>query len=262
VPTNVLELLRLDGKVALITGGSRGLGLQVAEALGEAGATVALTARGAAGLAEAEQHLQERGIRALGVVCDIARTETVPAAIEQISDQLGPIDILVDNAGTTWGAPFAEITAESWYKVMRTNLDGTYSVTRAVTERMVARGSGGRVIVVSSVAGLRGSDPRVLQTLAYNTSKGGLIEFTRSLARALAPHEINVNCICPGFFRTRLAGVVIDRNHDLIVDRTPLRRVGGPEDLKGLAVLLASAASSAISGQVIAVDGGASATLA
>jgi gluconate 5-dehydrogenase len=260
VAPTVLDLLRLDGKLALVTGGSRGLGLQMAEALGEAGATVALTARGAAGLAEAEQHLQASGINAHGVVCDIAQPETIPAVIEQITDQLGPIDILVNNAGTTWGAAFADITAASWHKVIRTNLDGTFSVTREVTERMVARASGGKVIVISSIAGLRGSDPRVLQTLAYNTSKGGLIEFTRSLARTLAPYQINVNCICPGFFRTRLAGVVIDRAHDQIVDRTPLGRVGGADDLKGLVVLLASAASAAITGQIIAIDGGASVT--
>jgi gluconate 5-dehydrogenase len=254
--TNVLDLLRLDSKVALVTGGSRGLGLQIAEGLGEAGAAVAITARGAGGLAEAEQHLHDRGIRALGVVCDISQPEQVQAAVRRVTDALGPIDVLVNNAGATWGAPLDQITPESWNKVIRTNLNGTFSTTREVVERMMARGSGGRVIIISSIAGLRGSDPRILQTLAYNTSKGGLVEFTRALADDLVEYGINVNCICPGFFRTKLANATIERSYDLIIDRTPLHRIGGPQDLKGITVLFASAASAGITGQVIAVDGG------
>lgn len=252
----MLDRLRLDGKVGLVTGGSRGLGLQIAEALGEAGAAVAISARSARGLADAEHHLREGGIRTLAVTCDISQPEQVQAAVRQVTDELGPIDILVNNAGATWGAPLDQITPDSWNKVIRTNLDGTFCVTQEVTQRMMARGSGGRIIIISSIAGLRGSDPRILQTLAYNTSKGGLIEFTRSLANDLVEYGINVNCICPGFFPTKMTGVTLERSHDLIIDRTPLRRIGGPEDLKGIAVLFASAASAGITGQVIAVDGG------
>jgi gluconate 5-dehydrogenase len=254
----VLQLLRLDGKVALVTGGSRGLGLQIAEALGEAGAAVGITARHAPGLHEAEAHLRGRGVRTLAIPCDISQPDQVQAALRQLTDGLGPIDILVDNAGATWGAPLEEITPESWDRVIRTNLDGTFLVTHAVIQQLLARRSGGRIIVISSVAGLRGNDPRVLQTLAYNTSKGGLIDFTRSLAEDLLPHGITVNCICPGFFPTRLAAASIERAYDRIIDHTPLRRIGGPDDLKGIAVLFASPAAARITGQVIAVDGGAS----
>lgn len=209
-------------------------------------------------MADAEQHLRARGIRTLAVTCDIAQSDQVRAAVQRVTDELGPIDVLVNNAGATWGAPLDQITPESWHKVIRTNLDGTFAITQEVTQRMLARGPGGRIIVISSIAGLRGSDPRILQTLAYNTSKGGLVEFTRALADDLAEYGINVNCICPGFFPTRFAKVTIERSGELIVDRTPMRRLGGPEDLKGIAVLLASSASARITGQVIAVDGGAS----
>jgi NAD(P)-dependent dehydrogenase (short-subunit alcohol dehydrogenase family) len=256
VTRNVLDLLRLDGKIALVTGGSRGLGLQIAEGLGEAGATIAIMARKAAGLAEAEEHLRDRGIHTLAVACDISQPAQVQAAVRQVTNGLGSIDILVNNAGATWGAPLDQITPDSWEKVIRTNLHGTFSVTNAVTLDMLARGAGGRIIIIGSIAGLKGTDPRILQTLAYNTSKGGLVEFTRSLAHDLVDYGITVNCICPGFFPTKLAAVTIENARDLILERTPLRRVGGPDDLKGISVLLASAASAGITGQVIAVDGG------
>ena len=255
----VLDTFRLDGKVALITGGSRGLGLQIAEALGEAGSSVAITARRAAGLVEAVQHLTEMDITADSAVCDISRNDQVEAAIQSVLDRFGQIDILVNNAGATWGAAFEELPFEAWDKVVRTNVDGTYFVSRAVGLHMIERGQGGRIINIASVAGLRGSDPRIMPTLPYNTSKGAVVNFTRALAAMLAEHNITVNCICPGFFPTKMTAATLSRFGEEIAAATPLHRVGNETDLKGIAVLFASDASAFITGQVIAVDGGATA---
>ncbi len=256
---SVLDLLRLDGKVALITGGSRGLGLQIAEGLGEAGATVAISARREPGLAEAEEDLRSRGIRCLAATCDITDPDQVQRMVDRVIAEFGGIDILVNNAGATWGARFEEIPLEAWDKVVRTNVNGTFYVTRAVGLVMIRQGRGGRIINIASVAGLRGSDPRIMQTLPYNTTKGAVVNFTRDLAVKLAKHQINVNAICPGFFPTKMTTWTIEHYGDLITESVPLRRFGGPEDLKGLALLLASPASAYITGQVIAVDGGATA---
>ncbi|HLZ29087.1 MAG TPA: SDR family oxidoreductase [Chloroflexota bacterium] len=255
----VLDTFRLDGQVALVTGGSRGLGLQIAEGLGEAGAAVAITARREEGLLKAVEHLAQRGIKAISVVCDISKNDQVEAAVRQVLEQFQHIDVLVNNAGATWGAPFKEIPFEAWDRVIRVNVDGTYFVSRAVGLHMIERGQGGRIINIASVAGLLGSDPAVMPTLPYNTSKGAVVNFTRALAATLAEHNITVNCICPGFFPTRMTAATLERSGERIVAATPLRRVGGDQDLKGIAVLFASAASAFITGQVIAVDGGATA---
>jgi NAD(P)-dependent dehydrogenase (short-subunit alcohol dehydrogenase family) len=255
----VLDTFRLDGKVALVTGGSRGLGLQIAEGLGEAGAAVAITARREEGLAQAEEALAEKGIRVMSTRCDISLNPQVESAVGAVLEKFGRIDILVNNAGATWGAPFEELPLEAWDKVVRTNVDGTFFVSRAVGLHMIGRGGGGRIINIASVAGLRGSDPSVMPTLPYNTSKGAVVNFTRALAATLAEHQITVNCICPGFFPTRMTRATLEKSGDRIVAGTPLRRVGGDQDLKGIAVLFASDASAFITGQVIAVDGGATA---
>src|SRR6266851_3408268 len=153
----VLDTFGLDGKVALVTGGSRGLGLQIAEGLGEAGASIAITARRAEGLQKAVEHLTQCGINATSVVCDISNNDQVEAAVRQVLDHFGHIDVLVNNAGATWGAPFAELPFGAWDKVIRTNVDGTYFVSRAVGLHMIERGQGGRIVNIASVAGLRGS---------------------------------------------------------------------------------------------------------
>ena len=255
----VLDLFRLDGKTALVTGGSRGLGFQIAQALGEAGARVALTARREQGLAEAVKNLEAQGIQARAVRCDISKADQVQSAVDQVLAAWDHVDILVNNAGATWGAPLAELPLEAWDKVVRTNVDGTFFVSRAVALHMMQRGQGGRIINIGSVAGLKGSDPRVMQTLPYNTSKGAVVNFTRDLAAKLAEHNITVNCICPGFFPTKMSSGVLDKVGQIVLDATPLKRFGGEDDLKGIALLFASPASAYITGQVIAVDGGASA---
>jgi gluconate 5-dehydrogenase len=254
-----LELFRLDGKTALVTGGSRGLGLQIAQALGEAGACVAVTARREAGLADAVNQLTASGITAMSVRCDISKADEVQSAVDQVLQAWGHIDILVNNAGATWGAPLQELPLEAWDKVVRTNVDGTFFVSRAVALHMIERGQGGKIINIGSVAGLRGADPRLMQTLAYNTTKGAVVNFTRDLAAKLAEHAITVNCICPGWFPTRMSSGLLDQVGQRLLDGIPLKRYGGEDDLKGIAILLASPASAYITGQVIAVDGGATA---
>lgn len=252
----VLDRFRLDGKVALVTGGSRGLGLQIARGLGEAGAALAITARKEAGLAAAAEELAAAGMPTLPVRCDIAVPDEVQAAVDRVVAELGGVDILVNNVGATWGARFDEIPLEAWDKVVRTNVNGTFYVSRAVGLAMIRQGRGGRIVNVASVAGLRGSDPRIMQTLPYNTSKGAVVNFTRDLAVKLAEHGITVNCICPGFFPTRMTADTLGRVGDLVKQATPLGRFGSDEDLQGLAVFLASPASAYVTGQVIAVDGG------
>ncbi len=256
---SVLDRFRIDGKVALVTGGSRGLGLQMAEGLGEAGAAVAITARKEAGLAEAERHLGDLGIRAMSVVCDVSKVDQVQAAVDRVVAEMGGVDILVNNAGATWGAPLEDLPLEAWDKVIRTNVDGTFFVSRAVALQMIRQGRGGRIVNIGSISGLSGHDPRMLQTLPYNTSKAAVINFTRDLAAKLAEHHINVNCICPGFFPTKMTASTLAEASGRIVDSVPLRRLGNEHDLQGLALLLASPASDYITGQVIAVDGGMSA---
>lgn len=218
---------------------------------------MAITARREPGLREAVSHLTSKGITAMSATCDISNNDQVESAVEAVRNTLEHIDILVNNAGATWGAPFAELPFEAWDKVVRTNVDGTYFVSRAVGLHMIERGQGGRIINIASVAGLQGSDPRVMPTLAYNTSKGAVVNFTRALAATLAEHNITVNCICPGFFPTKMSAGILGVHGEAIAAATPLRRLGNEHDLQGIALLFASEASAFITGQVIAVDGGA-----
>ena len=255
---SVKQLFDLTGRTALVTGGSRGLGLQIAEALAEQGARVALVARKSDELDAATAHLRSRlGIEALPLVCDLADTATIPSVVERAIAALGPIDILVNNAGTTWGAPTLEHPLSAWNKVMTLNLTALFALTQEVGRRCMVPRRRGKIINIASILGLvGGGDPGRAPTLAYNTTKGGVISFTRSLAVEWAPFNIHVNAIAPGFFPTRMTQGVLEAAGDTIAARTPLQRFGGPEDLKGLVALFASDASDYITGQIVAVDGG------
>jgi len=254
---NVKQLLDLDGKTALVTGGSRGLGLQMAEALGEMGARLALTARKKNELDEAVAHLGKSGIEAAGYVCDIGRHEAIAPAVEQILKDLEKVDILVNNAGATWGAPAEDHPFDAWQKVVNVNLNGMFLLTQAIGKLSMIPRRYGRIINNASVAGLTATDPHIMRGIAYHASKGGVINFTRALAAEWGEHGITVNAICPGFFPSKMSKGVIDTAGQYIIDHTPTRRLGNEEDLKGLIVLLASDASRHITGQAIAVDGGA-----
>jgi len=252
----VRQLFEVGGRVALVTGGSRGLGLQIAEALAEMGANVALAARKRDELDRAVRHLTSRfGVRAIGLVCDMANTDAIAPMVEQAIDALGPIDILVNNAGATWGAATLDHPLEAWRKVVDLNLTAMFVVTQEVGRRAMVPRRCGKVINVASIAGLRGGEQRPA-TLGYNTTKGGVVNFTRALAVEWAPYGINVNAIAPGLFPTKMTKGLIAMMGDEAASRAPLKRVGGPEDLKGAALLLASDAGAFITGQIIAVDGG------
>ena len=252
----VKELFDLSDKVALITGGSRGLGLQMAEALGEMGAKVVITARKAGELEEAKAHLKAQGIDALTVVNDLQNTDSVQPMVEQVLKGHKQIDILVNNAGAAWGAPAEDHPLDAWYKIINLNLTAVFLMSQTVGKLSMIPRKYGRIINLASIAGLVGTDPRMMPTIAYNASKGGVVNFTRSLAVEWAHHGITVNAIAPGVFPSKMSQGMIDRAEQIIMEMTPMKRLGTDFDLKGLAVLLASDASAYITGQIVAVDGG------
>jgi len=254
---NVRQLLELNGRTALVTGGSRGLGLRIAEALGEMGAKIAVSARKKDELDAAVAHLKEQKIEASAHVCDIGKREAIAPFAAQVLKQFGKVDILVNNAGATWGAPAEDHPLEAWDKLVNVNLTGVFILTQIIGKQSMIPARWGRVINVASIAGLMGQDPRIVRTIAYNATKGGLVNFTRALAAEWGQHGITVNAICPGFFPSKMTKATLDTTGELIKDWTPNKRFGNDEDLKGLAVLLASEASRHITGQAIAVDGGA-----
>ncbi len=253
----VKQLFDLSGQVALVTGGSRGLGLQMAEALGEMGARVVITARKADELAEARARLQSCGIEVMTVACDLQRADQIAPLVSQVLEAYGQIDILVNNAGATWGAPAEDYPDEAWHKVMNLNVNAPFFLAREVAKRsMIERGSG-KIINIASIAGLKGS-PAEMQTVAYNTSKAAAINLTRALACEWGRYGINVNAICPGFFPSKMTAGLLSRMEQQVIDQSPLHRLGDDDDLKGVVVYLASRASRHVTGQYIAVDGGAS----
>ena len=254
----VRDLFRLDGKVALVTGGSRGLGLQMAEALAEMGCKLAISARKADELADARARLEALGATVQTVVSDLQRSDTIPELVRVVREQLGEIDILVNNAGATWNAPAEELPDEAWHKVMNLNVNAPFFLAREVGRRCMIPRQSGKIINIASIAGLKGMGPGV-HTLPYNTSKAAAINFTRALAGEWGRYNINVNAICPGFFPSKMSAGLLDKIGDAVVARTPLQRLGGDADLQGTVVFLASDASRHVTGQYIAVDGGISA---
>jgi len=253
----VRKLLDLGGKVAIVTGGSRGIGLQMAEALGEMGAKLAITARKQNELDDAHAHLAGTGIECLTVAGDLSDFAAIPGIVDAVLSKHGQIDILVNNAGCNWAAPAEDYPNEAWRKVMNLNLDAQFFLAREVGKRAMIPRRSGKIINIASIAGLGGNPPEWgMQTIAYNTSKGALIAMTRALAAEWGGANINVNAICPGFFPSKMTAVTLDRIDRRVVAMTPLARLGGDEDLKGTVVFLASEASRHVTGQAIAVDGG------
>ncbi|QIL80647.1 SDR family oxidoreductase [Diaphorobacter sp. HDW4A] len=257
----VQELFNLEGRTALVTGGSRGLGLQMAQALGEAGARVVITSRKAADLEEAVATLADKGIDARWIAADCAKEADIARLADEALERVGDIDILINNAGASWGAAAEDYPVDAWDKVMNLNIRGYFLLSQQIGKRsMLPRGKGS-IINLASIAGL-GGNPVDMKTIAYNTSKGAVINFTRALAAEWGPRGVRVNCICPGFFRTRMASVLIDTiGEEKMCEGAPLRRLGDDEDLKGLTLLLASDAGKHITGQWMAADGGVSAVL-
>jgi gluconate 5-dehydrogenase len=253
----VKDLFDLTGKVAVVTGGSRGIGLQMAEALGEMGAKVAITARRQPELDEARAHLERTGVECLPVAGDLAEVATITPLVDALLACWGRIDILVNNAGCNWAAPAEDYPDAAWRKVMGLNVDAQFYLAREIGRRALIPQRSGKIVNIASIAGLFGNPPDWdLHTLAYNTSKGALIQMTRALAAEWGRYNVNVNAICPGFFVSKMSEVTLDRIGEQVLALTPLGRHGGDEDLKGAVVFLASEASRHVTGQVLAVDGG------
>jgi NAD(P)-dependent dehydrogenase (short-subunit alcohol dehydrogenase family) len=251
---NIKQLLDLSGRVAIITGGSIGLGRQMAEGLAEMGANLVLCARKKERCEQAAEELRQLGVKTIALGCDVKNPEQVQAVVNATVSQFGRIDILINNAGTSWGAPVEEMKLEHWNKVIETNLTGTFLFSQAAGKVMVPQHKG-KILNIASVAGLRGAPPE-FQAIGYHASKGGVIAFTKDLACKWGIHNIQVNAIAPGWFPTNMSQLVIERNKEAFLSKIPLRRFGNEHDLKGAAVFLASDASDYVTGHVLVVDGG------
>ncbi len=253
-----MKLFDLSGKTAIVTGGGKGIGRQMAQGLAEAGANLVLCAPHVDACEQAAAELEQLGVRALGIACDVRNPDQVQAVVQRTVDELGAVDILVNNAGTVWGASPEDMPLEGWQKVVDVNLTGVFLCSQAAGRKMIA-GSGGVIVNIASVAGLRGGPPEIMNSIVYNATKGGVIAFSRDLACKWARHGIRVNAIAPGWFPSDMANFVLDQHGDELVHHVPLGRFGGPEDLKGVVVFLASQASAYVTGHTLVVDGGQSA---
>jgi NAD(P)-dependent dehydrogenase (short-subunit alcohol dehydrogenase family) len=254
--TALKELFDLSGRVAVVTGGSTGLGLQMAQALAEFGAKVVICARKADRLATAQAILRDRyGAEVLTVACDVAKAEAVAALHDAVMDRFGGVDVLVNNAGRAWVAPVEEMPLERWQQVFDLNITAPFMLAQAFGRRMIEQKKGS-IINIASIAGLVGRNPDAYNSIAYGASKGALVNFTRDLAIKWARHNIRVNAICPGFFVTDINRKVYDERPEKIDREIPLGKPGGDSDIKGAAVWLASDASRFVTGAIIPVDGG------
>jgi NAD(P)-dependent dehydrogenase (short-subunit alcohol dehydrogenase family) len=249
-----VNLFDLSGKVAIVTGGGSGLGLQMAHGLADAGSDLVLCARK---LERCEEAAAAMPTRALALPLDVSDEDSVRAMVARVVHEFGRVDILVNNAGTVWGAAPEDIPLKGWQKVVDVNLTGVFLCAQAAGRVMIEKG-GGKIVNVASVAGLHGAPAETMNSLPYHATKGGVISLTRDLAWKWARHGINVNAIAPGWFPSDMANFVLERNPQL-AERIPLGRFGGPEDLKGAVVFLASRASDYVTGHTLVVDGGQSA---
>jgi NAD(P)-dependent dehydrogenase (short-subunit alcohol dehydrogenase family) len=254
---NARDLFDLTGKTAIVTGGGSGIGRQMAQALAEAGANLVLCARKVERCEQAAGELAELGVKTFALACDVRDQEQVQAVVDRTREELGGVDVLVNNAGTVWGGPPEDTPLHGWQKVVDVNLTGVFLFSQAAGRAMIEAG-GGKIVNIASVAGLSGAPPEVMNAIAYNTTKGGVISFTRDLATKWARHGIHVNAIAPGWFPSDMSNFVLESNPQL-VEHIPLRRFGGPDDLKGAVLFLASAASDYVTGHTLVVDGGESA---
>lgn len=254
----IQQLFDLTGKTALVTGGSRGLGLQMAHALGEAGAKIMLSSRKAEDLEIAAAELKAVGIDANWIAADCASELEITRLAEETLQRLGAVDILVNNAGAAWGAPAEDHPVDAWDKVMNLNVRGYFLLSQAIAKKSMIGRRTGRIINIASIAGL-GGNPEGMHTIAYNTSKGAVVNFTRTLGAEWGKYGINVNAICPGFFPSKMtAGTLKSMGEETLAQHAPLKRLGDDEDLKGICLLFASDAGKHITGQWLAIDGGVS----
>ena len=251
------QLFDLSGRVALVTGGGRGLGEQIATGLAQAGAAVAVASRKVEACEEVARELAAaHGVRTLALKMDVAREDDVRAAFDRVEAELGPVDLLVNNSGTAWGASAVEMPVEAWRAVMEVNATGAFLCSRELGRRLIARGAPGAILNVASVAGMKGAPPEMLDAIGYSASKGALVAFTRDLAVKWARHGIRVNAVAPGFFRTKMTEADLARGGAALARAVPLGRIGGDDELMGAAVFLLSPAAGYVTGQVLGIDGG------
>ncbi len=252
---HIRDLFDLTGKVAIVTGGSRGLGKEMAIGLGEVGAKVVITARREPELLSTRDELQSAGIDCLPIVADVSEVDGVQSMLAQTLHTWGKVDILVNNAGVVWAAPPEEMPLDRWDYVMNINARGTFICCQEVGKQMISQRSG-NIINVSSSVGVTAVDPDSGQFIAYQASKAGVIIMAKQLAVEWAAHNIRVNAVAPSFLATRLTNALIERTGESMLRWIPMGRIGTPHEIKGTVVFLASEASSYITGQVICVDGG------
>lgn len=252
-------LFDVTGKVVLISGGSRGLGFAMARALGYGGATVFITARKEGELQEAVSALRAEGLEVHGVTADVANADGAGPLVDEVLSRCSRIDVLVNNAGATWGAPAEDYTPQAWQKVIDVNLTGTWALTQAVAVRAMIPQRSGSIVIVASTSGLFGNRPKGMQTVAYNTTKAGQINLARTLAGEWGGYGIRVNALLPGWFPTRMTRGTLEHSGDAYAERVPLGRLGEDPDMYGPILFLASAASRYVTGQLMVVDGGMSA---
>ncbi|MGG3470937.1 SDR family oxidoreductase [Neobacillus pocheonensis] len=253
---HVQKLFDLTGKVAIVTGGGRGLGQQIAEGFAEAGANVVVCSRKLEACEEVSEGLRKLGVESFALKCDVSNPEDVKNVVEKTMERFGRIDILVNNSCASWGAPVEEMPLEAWQKVLNVNATGTFLMSQAVRKVMLEQKSG-KIINIASVAGLQGSNPKYMNAIGYNASKGAVVTFTKDLAVKWGPHGIYVNAIAPGFFPTKMSNGLLDKGGEAILEGTPLRKFGSDSDIKGVALFLAAPGSNFVTGDILVVDGGA-----
>jgi gluconate 5-dehydrogenase len=251
-----LDLFRLDGKTAIVTGGGRGLGEYMAHALSDAGANVVLCSRKLEACEGVKRDIEANGGKAIALACDITKPDEVQRVVEAAQRSYGAIDILVNNSGATWGTPAEEMPLEQFERVVDINVKGTFIFSQAVARTMIARGEGGVIVNIASVAGLTGGNPKYIQAAGYHASKGAVVNMTRDLAKSWAHYGIHVNAIAPGWFPTKMSRGLLAQFEQQMLEDIPLHRVGGPDDIKGVIIFLASPAAAYITGQILVVDGG------
>ena len=250
------DLFRLDGKVVIVTGGSKGLGLIMAEGLAEAGANLVLCARKLEECERAAEKISEIGVQTLALRCDVTDPDEVNDLVEKTVSQFQRIDVLINNAGYVWEEPLESVALEKWNRTLAINATGTFLCSQAAGRQMIKQGDG-KIINITSVVGLASVDPELSDTVPYAASKGAVVAFTRDLARKWCKYNINVNAIAPGYFATKMSKYIIEHRNPQLMKSVPMKRLGEKDEIKGVAVFLASDAANYITGQVLAVDGGA-----
>ena len=251
----VKDMFDLKGKVAIITGGGKGIGLKMAEGLAEAGANIVLCSRKVEACQKAAGDLARLGVKSLAILCDVKSSKEIQTVVDETLRTFGRLDILVNNSGTNWGASPEDYPVEGWQKVMDTNINGLFLFSQ-IAGRAMIRQKGGNIINIASIMGVVGTEAEVADAIAYSASKGAVISLTKDLAAKWAKHNIRVNAIAPGWFPTDMSQWVLDNHGEKILSHIPMKRFGGVDELKGAAVFLASEASRYVTGIILPVDGG------